>query len=102
LCAEQERLNNEFAETPQGRVWAANEELSDEHIAAEVYLFETTATTLEGLLALLTYTRTDDYLSETMNDRGSDLAALFERSLCKIADLPEPPPWFDSEETEEA
>jgi hypothetical protein len=52
---------------------------------------------------LLSYIRTDDYLSTTIRAEPSpNLAALCERSLCKIADMPERPPWSDDEEVEEA
>jgi hypothetical protein len=104
LHTETQRLNEQFAQTPAGRLWVASEDLADKHNAVEAKLFDTTATTLAGLLALLTYLRTNDYLSETISEeqKGSELAALFDRSLCKIADLPEPPPWFDNEETQEA
>jgi hypothetical protein len=102
LRAEQERLDDEFAKTPTGRLWVTSVELGDEHHDAEAALFDTTATTVQGLLALLTYLRTDDYLSTTVRaDPNLNLAALCERSLCKIAEMPEPPPWSDDEEVEE-
>jgi hypothetical protein len=105
LHAEQKRLDDEFAKTPEGRIWAVSEEFARKHNEAEANLFNATATTVQGLLALLTYIRTDDYLCNTIqaaNEPGLNLAALFDRSLCRIADRPEPPPWFDTEETEEA
>jgi hypothetical protein len=103
LRTEQQRLDDEFAKTPAGKLWAIREELADEHHDAEAALFDTTATTVQGLLALLTYIRTDDYLSTTVREEPSlNLAALVDRSLCKIAAMPEPPPWSDDEEVEEA
>jgi hypothetical protein len=92
---EQERLNEEFAQTPAGKLWLEANARSDEHSEAERRLFDTTATTIQGVLALLAYIRTDNYLRQSMN--GWHLAALCDRSLCQIAGLPEPPSWFDDE-----
>jgi hypothetical protein len=100
LHAEQTRLNEEFAQTPEGKLWTVANARSDEHSEAEQKLFDTTATTIHGLLALLAYIRTDDFLSQCLHDDGDtplNLTALIERSLCKIAGLPAPPPWFDDE-----
>jgi hypothetical protein len=95
--------NTPTARVYLGRLWATSEELAAEHHVAEATLFNTTATTVQGLLGLLTYIRTDDYLSTTIRAEPSpNLAALCERSLCKIAEMPEPPPWLDDEEVEEA
>jgi hypothetical protein len=103
LRSEQQRLNDEFDKTSEGKLWTTCNNAASEEDEAQYVLFDTTATTLQGLLGLIAYIRSSDYLSEQLDANGGGrLAALFERSLCRMTDQLEPAPWFeDAEEDEE-
>lgn len=84
-------------------MWTTCNSAADEEDEAQYALFDTTATTLQGLLALIAYIRSSDYLSEQLDANGGGrLAESIERSLCEIAGLTAPPSWFDADDEEEA
>jgi hypothetical protein len=102
LRSEQQRLNDEFDKTSESNLLTTCNSAAGEEDEAQYALFDTTATTLQGLLALIAYIRSSDYLSEQLDANGGGrLAALFERSLCKMTNQLEPPPWFDDAERDD-
>jgi hypothetical protein len=70
--------------------------------AAQQALFNTTATTIQGLLACLAYVRDNAHLTECVWAGADDalrLVTTIERAFYRTNGLPEPPPWFDNEES---
>jgi hypothetical protein len=53
LQAEEKRLHDEFVQTPEGKLWLAERATSSVELKAQDELFDTTSTTIQGLLALL-------------------------------------------------
>jgi hypothetical protein len=99
LAAEQKRLDEEFAKTPDGKLVTVRNALGEKEAELQDELFGTTPTTTHGLLAVLSYIRSDEYLSEciwTDADDALRLASMLERAVCHFAGLPEPSPWAES------
>ena len=99
LHAEQQRFDEEFAQTSAGKIRAESDARADEEWEAQDALYDTTPTTIEGLVTLLRYFREDQYLSESGDEKR--LAHAVERALCQFAGLPEPPPWWDQDEEDQ-
>jgi hypothetical protein len=70
LRSEKQRLNDEFDKTSEGKLWATCNNAASEEDEAQYVLFDTTATTLQGLLALIAYIRSSDYLSEQLSGQS--------------------------------
>jgi hypothetical protein len=92
LEKEQQRIDDEYAQTEHGQLEAAERQASKHERNALWEMVSTVPTTLAGIAALLAHLRTHEGFSAILDDQYDEIFAwTMERAVCALAGLPEPP-----------